>query len=310
MLNRAVAAYDLLRKWFTLIPIVIAPINYFIDAPFGRFALQNDSIFTVDGIKSWIVMELASPLSFMYTFYHAPLTSSLIPNFTPHLASPTRAPASLLALFFLAHYTNRAIISPLRTPSRSKSHLVVPLAALCFNLINGFLMAAYLSSPHARTFLSGAYGRPAFWAGLALAVAGLAGNILHDEVLFDIRRKAQAKKAAASSDSGGAADPAKPKEKEHYAIPHGYLYAYISYPNYLCEWVEWAGFALAAAPLYVPSSTAVNVGLGVWGLSPPWIFLLNEVLLMTPRALKGHAWYKQKFADYPKERTAVIPWIL
>ena len=45
--------------------MIIAPINYFIDAPFGRFALKNDSIFTVDSIKSWIIMELVSPFTFI-----------------------------------------------------------------------------------------------------------------------------------------------------------------------------------------------------------------------------------------------------
>ena len=75
--------------------------------------------------------------------------------------------------------------------------------------------------------------RPTFWTGIVLWAAGFAGNILHDEVLLNIRRRARKK-----SDDG----------KEHYAIPHGYLYRYVSYPNYLCEWMEWTGYAIAAAP--------------------------------------------------------------
>lgn len=293
--------FSVLRKWFTIFPLVIFPIYFLIDAPFGRFApANNNSIFTVDGIKSWILMELVSPLTFIYTFYHAPLTQSLIPNFTPHLASPTRSPASLLALFFLAHYLNRALISPLRTPSRSKSHIIVPLFAVAFNITNGFLVAAYLSSPAARAFLAGAYARPTFWIGMAMAVGGLAGNILHDEVLYNIRRSAKAK------GKGKAGDSTNANVKEHYAIPHGYLYTYISFPNYFCEWIEWLGFALAAAPMWVPALSGSATG----GLTPPWIFFASEILLMSPRAFQGHAWYKKKFPEYPKERKAVIPWIL
>ena len=98
----------------------------------------------------------------------------------------------------------------------------------------------------------------------------------------------------------------KRKTKEHYAIPHGWLYDYVSCPNYLCEWVEWFGFALAAAPLPLVTSQ-----LGFFAtIHPPWIFLLAEVLLMSPRALKTHQWYKNKFPDYPKDRTAVIPYVL
>lgn len=285
-------------------------------------------------------MELPSPLVFAATFYLSPLTSALIPNFAPHLVSPLppaskalglgasgAAPASLLGALFLAHYLNRALISPLRTPSRSKSHVIVPLCAMAFNMCNGFLMGTYLSSPGARVFLAGAYGAPRFWAGVGLWAAGLAGNVLHDEVLFNIRRESNAAKERGASGEKGANGNGEGKGKgEHYAIPHGYLYALVSYPNYLCEWVEWAGFALAAAPLcspytsYAPALGGFGWGLGrlgeglgvegLWGLSPPWIFLLAEVLLMTPRALKGHAWYKGKFADYPRERRAVVPWVL
>lgn len=119
-------------------------------------------------------MELPSPLSFLYALYKAPLST------VPFDWNPNRNPAALLAAFFVTHYLNRAIISPLRTPSRSKSHIIVPIAAIIFNLVNGPLMGTYLSSPLAREYLTNAYSRPIFWIGLGLAIVGLAGNILHD----------------------------------------------------------------------------------------------------------------------------------
>lgn len=253
-------------------------------------------------------MELISPLTFVYTFYTSPLT--FIPNFYPHLR-PLNQPSSLLALFFLTHYLNRAIISPLRTPSRNKSHIIVPLSALGFNLVNGFLLGTYLSSPAARYFLAGAFRRPGFWIGLGIAVLGFAGNIVHDEVLFNIRRNAKAKQSQGKKTTTAKTEDSKHSksqaQKEHYAVPYGLLYTYISYPNYFCEWLEWFGFALAAAP--PPTFTSGSLIL-LATLTPPWLFFFSEVWLMLPRALKGHRWYQERFADYPRERRAVIPWVL
>ena len=251
-------------------------------------------------------MELVSPLTFIYTFYTSPLTYNL-PSYTPHLSlSQPSLPPLILTAFFLTHYLNRAIISPLRAPSRSKSHIIVPLFAVGFNLVNGFLIGAYLSSPTARAYLGamGGLRSARLWAGLALAGVGFVGNVLHDEILFDIRRKAKAKgKAKAPSPPP---KDAPSSQKEHYAIPHGLLYSYISYPNYLCEWLEWLGFALAASPL--PSLASPEMF--VMTITPPWLFLVSEVVLMLPRALKGHQWYRERFEGYPEGRKAVVPFLI
>ncbi|CAL1711376.1 unnamed protein product [Somion occarium] len=289
--------YNAARKWFTIIPLIVCPINFLIDAPFGRFTPKEHSIFLLDGVKSWIAMELVAPLTFSYAFLHSPL-SVAHPGAPPPLS--LTHPPTLLSTLFLIHYLNRAIINPLRTPSRSKSHIVVPLAAVGFNLVNGWLMGTYLSSSFASTYLQDAFQRPTFWLGIGLWALGLGGNILHDEVLLNIRRKAKAKgKAKATDDDNGK------NKQEHYAIPDGYLYKYLSYPNYFCEWMEWLGFALAAAPL--PSFVSFSSFLET--VMPPYIFLLSEVFLMIPRAYKGHKWYHSRFPDYPKERKAVVPFL-
>lgn len=228
-------------------------------------------------------MEIVSPLSFLCAFNKAPLSGKLlrsIPSLYPS------NPAGLLGVLFLVHYANRALFSPLRTPSRSKAHIIVPMSGIFFNVINGTLMGTYLTSPTAQSFLKNAFSRPSFWVGVTLWALGFAGNVLHDEILLRIRRDSKKK-----SDDG----------KEHYAIPYGLLYKYISYPNYFCEWVEWLGFSIASAPFPELAFTTAE---------PPWLFVLSEVLLMAPRAIRGHTWYHQKFKDYPKERKAVLPFIL
>ncbi|KAF8074043.1 3-oxo-5-alpha-steroid 4-dehydrogenase-domain-containing protein [Lyophyllum atratum] len=323
--DQVLYVYLVARKYFTLSAFAGFFTTFFIDAPFGRFTPSGDSIFLVDGIKSWIIMELVSPLVFLYTFLTSPVWPALSPTRPPTLTPPQ----ILLGALYLIHYANRALISPLRTPSRSKSHITVPLFAVAFNLVNGALMGAGISAPTAQAFLGPSLlSRPTFVLGVVLWAVGFAGNIYHDEILLDIRRKAQTKKDLAG---GG----------EHYAIPRGGLFEYVSFPNYLCEWIEWTGYALAAAPLpfslaalpslLAPSSLLALLDPSTWtsfatilywhvrapaqafapALKPPHIFLIAEVLLMLPRAVRGHGWYRRRFGGaYPAERKAVVPFLL
>jgi 3-oxo-5-alpha-steroid 4-dehydrogenase 1 len=184
------------KQWLLYGFALLGPLAFAYDAPFGRFATPH-SVLSVDGVKSWIVMELVSPLSFLVTAYlhpFSPTTPLLLPSFSSSPAFGIKPPLILTALY-LIHYLNRALISPLRSPSRSKSHLVVVACGIAFNLPNGFLLGAYLSSASAAAYLTqnGAPSSPRFWAGLAIWAAGFMGNVYHDEILLNIRRKAIAK---------------------------------------------------------------------------------------------------------------------
>jgi hypothetical protein len=77
-----------------------------------------------------------------------------------------------------------------------------------------------------------------------------------------------------------------------YAIPRGGLFEFVSCPNLSGEVVEWSGFALMC-----------------WNL-PALSFAIWTAANLIPRALSHHRWYRQRFADYPKVRKAVIPFIL
>ena len=249
------------------------------------------------GRRAWVVMELVSPFAFVYTYVHSPL-SPLGFGTSPPLNIYN--PSAILAGLFLVHYANRAMFSTLRTPSRSKSHIIVILAGILFNGVNGPLLGAYLSSPESRSYLTGAYQRPRFWLGILMWAVGYVGNIVHDEILLNIRRKKR------EEDRKRTPEKIKQKKGEHYGIPHGLLYEYISYPNYFCEWIEWLGFALAASPL--PSFQGLGPFLET--ITPPFLFFVAEVLTMVPRAVRGHQWYHDKFPNYPKERKVVIPFLI
>jgi 3-oxo-5-alpha-steroid 4-dehydrogenase 1 len=238
-----------------------------------------------------MAMELVSPV----TFYLS-LTRSVPFG---ELTLPTR----LLASAFLIHYANRAVISVLRQRGRrSPMAFYIPLFAASFNLANGHALGTWLSgftapaSSHTGGALPpSALASPVFLGGLALWLAGFLGNLAHDEILLRLR------------------GPGKPA----YSLPRGLLYdapfGGISYPNYLCEWLEWLGFALAATFAARVCPPAL-VGGGVVGsrlACPPWVFLGTELATMSPRALSGHRWYRTKFGkEMPRGRKAVIPGVL
>lgn len=113
-------------------------------------------------------------------------------------------------------------------------------------------------------------GSPFFLIGVALFLFGMWLNLNSDHILRNLR---------GPGETG-------------YKIPRGGGFRFVTSPNYLGEIIEWTGFALAACTFGAASFavfTASNIG---------------------PRAFQHHRWYKQKFADYPKDRKALVPFML
>ncbi|TVR78483.1 MAG: 3-oxo-5-alpha-steroid 4-dehydrogenase [Chitinophagaceae bacterium] len=109
-----------------------------------------------------------------------------------------------------------------------------------------------------------------FYPALLLFLSGAAINIWADNKLISLR---------------------KPGETG-YKIPKGGLFDKVSCPNLLGECIQWTGWALMA---WGPATLSFCI----W----TWANLL-------PRALDHHKWYKEKFENYPKERKAIIPYLL
>jgi protein-S-isoprenylcysteine O-methyltransferase Ste14 len=70
------------------------------------------------------------------------------------------------------------------------------------------------------------------------------------------------------------------------------LYRWVSCPNYLGEIVQWFGWALLT---WSPAGLA---------------FAVYTTANLLPRGIDHHAWYRQRFAEYPDTRRAVIPFVL
>ena len=82
------------------------------------------------------------------------------------------------------------------------------------------------------------------------------------------------------------------KESSGYKIPNGGMFRLISCPNHFGEIVEWCGFAIMA-----------------WSI-PALTFAVWTFCNLSPRSMNHHEWYQEKFEDYPKNRKAVIPFLL
>jgi len=167
------------------------------------------------------------------------------------------------------HYVHRSWIYPFRARITGKT-MPVAIAGMAV-LFNG--VNATLNGEHL-FFLASPPGAdwladPRFVFGVALFVAGMVVNIHSDNLLLGLRR----------GEDGG------------YVIPRGGLFRWVSAPNYLGEMMEWVGFAIATWSL-------AGAAFAVWTIAN-----------LLPRAVSNHRWYRSKFADYPPERRALIPWI-
>lgn len=178
--------------------------------------------------------------------------------------------AIVFLIMWIAHYAHRSFIYPFRLRS-SRPSMTVSVIAMGAAFNVG---NGYLNARY--LFALGPDLRtswlldPRFIAGFVLFGLGYALNQHSDKVLIGLR-------------SGG---------ETGYKIPRGGGYRFVSCPNYLGEMVEWGGWALAC---WNPGATA---------------FFIWTVANLAPRAVKTHRWYREQFADYPRERKALLPFLL
>ncbi len=180
-------------------------------------------------------------------------------------------PVALVFLFvWLVHYVNRAFIFPFRRRG-GQARMPLSIASSAF-LFN--VVNAYLQGRYLNT-LAAPYetswlADPRFVLGATLFVAGFLMNLRADAVLRKLRRPGET----------------------GYRIPRGGMYRFVSCPNYLGEIIEWIGWALMT-----------------WSL-PGLVFAAWTAANLGPRAVAHHRFYRARFSDYPRERKALIPYLL
>ena len=178
--------------------------------------------------------------------------------------------AIVFLILWLAHYVHRSFIYPFRLGGR-RAGMALSVVAMAMVFNVG---NGYLNGRW--LFFLGPHLSaswlydPRFIIGFILFWLGYALNQHSDKVLLGLR----------SGDDTG------------YKIPYGGGYRFVSCPNYLGEMIEWAGWAIAA-----------------WNLGA-LAFLVWTIANLAPRAFRTHRWYRQQFPDYPRERKAILPFIV
>jgi hypothetical protein len=239
--------------WLLAASFIAAPITFFIllfiDAPYGRFTRHGWGP-TLNNRLGWCLMESPAVMVFGY------------------LALTTAEQSLVLWSFFVmwqVHYLHRAFLYPFTLNSSQSMSIVVLLAGIAFNVLNGYLNGSSLQLNAHHYAMDNWYSHWQFQLGLTLFLIGTFINKRSDAELRRIR-----------SDGG-----------KDYQIPNEFLHKYVSCPNYLGEIIQWCGWAIATWSLA--------------GLS----FALWTIANLLPRALATHRWYQVKFPDYPGRKALI-----
>ena len=246
--------FNLLLFIWTFIALVVMIVLLKIPAPYGRYATKGWGPI-LNNRLSWLLMEMPSlviPLYFLK--FNCPGK--------PNIA------VLLLILLWVIHYFYRSLIFPFFLRLKRNMPLSVVLMGASFNVINSLFNMYYLTK---RASYNPSWVRdPRFIFGLIVFVAGFLSHFESDRILRGLKGKGEGE----------------------YQIPRGWLFEYVSCPNYFGEILEWTGWAIASWSL-------AGLSFAIWTFAN-----------LAPRALSHHRWYKENFKDYPENRKALIPYLI
>jgi 3-oxo-5-alpha-steroid 4-dehydrogenase 1 len=236
--------------------------SLFVSSPYGRFASASYGV-EMDPRIGWFLMEIMATVSFIYFYIQGPNANHPVPM--------------IFAGLFLIHYANRGFYFPfnIRVHNGAKtsfSWLVVASGVLVTSL-HGYLNAQWYS--RFAEFLDWEWlSSPTCIAGLVIYEVGFWATIRCEYIMRHLR------------DGDGDSAPIV-----RYKIPQGFLFEYITSPQYFTELVAFFGWAVMT-----------------WSPAGAVIFCISFANLV-PRAVQSQAWYRQKFDNYPPERKILIPFV-
>ncbi len=242
--------------WVFVAMLILAPVVcillFTITAPYGRHERSGWGP-SLPGKLGWFLMEAPASLLML----------------VPLLFVSDNTVVLLFLLLWQCHYLHRAFVYPFTLRSKRRMAVLVVLMAVVFNTANAFLNGFFLVE-HAERYDITWLIQPNSLVGLLLFITGFVMTKRSDQMLARLRDE---------SETG-------------YQVPQGFLYRWVSCPNYLGESVQWLGWALLT-------------------LSPAgWLFLFWTLANLVPRAISHHRWYRQTFPDYPRNRKAFLPFLI
>jgi len=223
-----------------------------VSAPYGKFTSEFWGP-SMSFKWGWIIQEVVSPIIFSIFFLCS--------------GAHDKGMAWIFFIIWNVHYFNRSVLFPLRQKQTARCPLAIVVSAVFFNIINGFTNGYFLGYLAQYDF-NYIYSLQ-FIIGFIVLVFGIIINVKSDNILISIKKK-----------------------NNDYQIPNGFMYRYISCPNYFGEIIEWIGFYIMTAS------------------DPALVFVFWTMCNLIPRAISNHNWYINKFSDYPKNRKAVIPFLI
>ena len=283
-----------------IIAIIVLPLTMLffsqVPTPYGRFYKEDIWGPTLDEKNAWAIMEATGLIMFLIFYYLYGCNKT-----------------SMVPLIFLGmwtfHYINRAIIYPYVIMKQKYKKFPIILVILGFFYLSMF---SYLNAKNVSCnpkYTNDWIKSPTFIVGAIIFVIGFCINVWADVRLRYLKdKKNDIKEDDLNNEVFTLYEDGKfnfskmfdssiyfdenEKTKKHYYIPEGGLYNYISSPNYFGEIIEWTGWAIAT-----------------WSM-PGLLFALGAVGCIGVRSIHTHKWYKNSFKDYPKDRKALIPFIL
>lgn len=248
------------------------------DVLIGSLKLSEEN-----GVKVLYLKDLGPQIGWSTVFlceYFGPLVCYLIPYFRPAILYGTAANAPVHPVVHVAavcwtfHYAKRLLETIF---VHRFSHSTMPILNLFKNCTYywgfAFFVGYFVNHPlYTRPY----FGNAQIGAGLVLFVLSELGNLSIHLALRDLR------------------PPGTKVRKIPFPTsnPFTQLFRFVSCPNYSYEFYAWAGFTLMTQCL------------------PAAMFTGAGFFQMTMWALGKHRNYKKEFADYPRGRKAIIPFLI
>jgi 3-oxo-5-alpha-steroid 4-dehydrogenase 1 len=196
-----------------------------------------------------------------------------------YVRGPRRAetvPLIFLCMW-LIHYGNRGFFFPLSIRAargqKASFSLMVMIVGWAVTSLHGYFHATFFTRLHVYT--TEWLRDPRFWCGLVIYYVSFALNVHSDAVIRNLRSPEEVAKGI-----------------KNYRIPQGGLFRWVTSPSYLTELTAWTGFAICT-----------------WSLAGAFVLLIS-IGNLVPRAFATQRWYRERFPDYPRQRKALIPYLL
>ena len=236
----------------------------------GFTNVKNEySKFVSESAKTILPSRLAMLIIYLPAFLVSLSFALFAPSYNFSYASSERAKMIVLSLM-VVHFAKRCleVLFVHKYSGSIPIDSMVPIS-ITYSLVS--LSLLYLQSSVNVTYDT------ISTLGLAVAVLGMTGNLIHHIQLAQLRSH-----GSSSSSS---------KQGSRYAPPHGLLFDYSVCPHYLFEILEWIGFAL------------VSRTLGSY-----FVAFAFASYLMT-RSFRTLQWYKQNVPNFMSNQTALIPFV-